>query len=245
MRNRIMWLMLLLALPCSLFALPEQELGKWWKNSEIVRRLQLSEGQIDQLEKVFLNYRQELASYNEDLKNQELQLKTLMQSEHPDDAQILAQSEHVAQARASLEKVQAAMMLAMRKELTKEQWTRLEEIREVRFETIVAGMSSDSGAAEEGVHAVKGVVRPKIIYQVMPSYTDEARAKKIQGLILFEVFVRKDGTVGDVKVLKGLGYGLDESAIRTITKDWRFEPGTLNGQPVDVKVNIEVSFRLY
>jgi TonB family protein len=245
MRVRMIWLTLLLVLPCSLFALPQQELGKWWKNSEIIKQLQLSEDQISQIELRFLNHRRELVGLNEELKSLELRMKTLMQSEHPDDAQILVQTEHVAQTRASLEKAYASLMLAVRKELTREQWAKLEEIQELRFASIVHGMPSDMGSAEEGVYSVKGVIPPKAIYQVMPSYTDEAREKRIEGLILLQVFVRKDGTVGDVKVLKGLGYGLDESAIRTITKQWRFEPGTVNGQPVDIKATIEVSFRLY
>jgi len=51
--------------------------------------------------------------------------------------------------------------------------------------------------------------------------------------------------VDSFKVIRGLGYGLDESAINTIATKWRFKPGSLNGQPVDVQATIEVSFRLY
>ena len=61
-----------------------------------------------------------------------------------------------------------------------------------------------------------------------------------------QTVVRKDGTVDSFKVLRGLGYGLDESAINTVATRWRFEPGTLpSGQPVDVQIAIEISFRLY
>jgi len=38
---------------------------------------------------------------------------------------------------------------------------------------------------------------------------------------------------------------LDESAMDVVSKEWRFQPGTFNGQPVDVQANIEISFRLY
>jgi outer membrane biosynthesis protein TonB len=44
--------------------------------------------------------------------------------------------------------------------------------------------------------------------------------------------------------VKGLGYGLDESAINTIAQKWRFKPGAYRGVPVDVRANIEVSFKL-
>jgi TonB family protein len=89
-------------------------------------------------------------------------------------------------------------------------------------------------------------VRPPIaVSQPLPLYTEEARKAKVEGLVLLQAIVRKDGTVDSFKVIRGLGYGLDESAINTIATKWRFRPGTLNGQPVDVQASIEVSFRLY
>ena len=79
----------------------------------------------------------------------------------------------------------------------------------------------------------------------MPIYTEEGRKNRVAGVVLLRAIIRKDGTVDKVEVLKGLGYGLDESAVNTISKAWQFEPGMLNGQPVDVMVSMEVSFRLY
>ena len=64
-------------------------------------------------------------------------------------------------------------------------------------------------------------------------------------MVFIQAIVRKDGTVDSFKVLRGLGYGLDESAINAIANKWRFKPGTLNGVPVDVIINIEISFRIY
>jgi periplasmic protein TonB len=91
----------------------------------------------------------------------------------------------------------------------------------------------------------KGESAPLAFYKSLPAYTEEARDARVQGVVLIQAVVRKDGTVGDLKVLKGLGHGLDESAINTIAARWRFKPGTLNGIPVDVLANIEVSFALY
>ena len=67
----------------------------------------------------------------------------------------------------------------------------------------------------------------------------------MEGIVLLEAIIRKDGSIDTLRVVRGLGYGLDESAINAIKKEWKFQPGTLNGQPVDVKVVIETSFRLY
>jgi hypothetical protein len=58
------------------------------------------------------------------------------------------------------------------------------------------------------------------------------------------LFKLKDGTVTNFKVIKGLGYGLDESAINTIASKWRFKPGTRNGIRVNAIANFEVGFRL-
>ena len=51
-------------------------------------------------------------------------------------------------------------------------------------------------------------------------------------------------SVGGFQILRGLGFGLDEKAIEEIANHWKFRPGTLNGQPVDVWAVIEVSFTL-
>ena len=91
-----------------------------------------------------------------------------------------------------------------------------------------------------------GVNRPIAISQPLPEYTDEARQARAEGIVVIQAVVRKDGTVGNCKILKGLGYGLDEAAIRTIRNKWKFQPGTTdNNEPVDVQINIETSFRLY
>jgi len=55
--------------------------------------------------------------------------------------------------------------------------------------------------------------------------------------------VGPDGSVQQVEVVKPLGMGLDEAAIATV-RTWKFEPGTLDGKPVAVKLSADVSFSL-
>jgi TonB family protein len=86
---------------------------------------------------------------------------------------------------------------------------------------------------------------PVHIAQPLPPYTEEARKARIEGVVLLQAIIRKDGTVDSFKVIKSLGYGLDESAIQTISSKWRFKPGTLKGTPVDMETRIEVRFRLF
>ena len=68
---------------------------------------------------------------------------------------------------------------------------------------------------------------------------------KVQGTVLLECVVLPDGSVGNVQVSKSLdpNFGLDQEAIKA-AKQWRFRPGTRQGQPVAVLVTIELTFTL-
>lgn len=88
-----------------------------------------------------------------------------------------------------------------------------------------------------------GVEPPRLLREVRPEYTDEARRHNIEGEVLFEVVVLPDGTVGPVRLVRGLGYGLDERAAEAVQR-WRFAPARRFGTPVEVVVEIAVEFRL-
>ena len=90
-----------------------------------------------------------------------------------------------------------------------------------------------------------GVSTPKLIKEVKPEYTPEARAAKIQGTVLLSAVVLEDGTVDDVAVIRSLDtkYGLDAQAVKA-AKQWIFSPGMKDGKPVPVKVTIELAFTL-
>ncbi len=88
-----------------------------------------------------------------------------------------------------------------------------------------------------------GVEPPRLLREVKATYTEDARRRGITGDVLLEVVIRRDGSVGDVHVLQGLGYGLEERAI-TAVKQWRFAPGQRKGVPVDVLVEVAVEFTL-
>ena len=99
-------------------------------------------------------------------------------------------------------------------------------------------------APGSGVHRVgNGVSAPQILERLEPSYTEEARAAKIQGSVLFYVVVGPDGTAGQIRVLRSLDVGLDQRAVQAVGK-WKFQPGMKDGQPVSVQATIEVNFRL-
>src|SRR5262245_46408054 len=87
------------------------------------------------------------------------------------------------------------------------------------------------------------VKAPILITKVEPVYTDEARKARISGIVIVEALIDKTGTVREVSVLKPLPFGLDQAAIDAL-RQWKFKPGTLNGQPVDVIFNATVNFKL-
>jgi TonB family protein len=78
---------------------------------------------------------------------------------------------------------------------------------------------------------------------VKADYTEEGRRRGLSGDVVLEIVVRRDGSVGEVKVLQGLGAGLDERAIQAV-RQWRFDPARRLGTPVDVLVEVEVEFIL-
>jgi len=98
--------------------------------------------------------------------------------------------------------------------------------------------------ADDGPLRVGGDVKaPVAIHRTEPKYTDTARKAHTTGVVIVEAVIDKDGNVDRVKVLKGLDFGLTEQAVEAV-KQWKFRPGTLNGQPVDVLFNLTVNFTL-
>jgi len=89
-----------------------------------------------------------------------------------------------------------------------------------------------------------GVSIPVAIYSPEPTFSEEARKQKWQGKVTLMLIVRKDGHPYNVHVRESAGMGLDEQAIETV-KTWRFRPATLDRQPVDARIAVEVNFRLY
>ncbi len=84
---------------------------------------------------------------------------------------------------------------------------------------------------------------PKVLSRVEPVYPAEAKANRIFGIVILELLIKEDGTVGETRVLKPLPYGLDQAAVDAV-RQWRFEPATIDGKPVPVTFNITINFKL-
>jgi TonB family protein len=108
-----------------------------------------------------------------------------------------------------------------------------------------AGVGPGSGGGTGGgpYRPGSGIEPPRIVREVKADYTEEARRRGLSGEVVLEIVVTRDGTVGDVKLLQGLGSGLDDRAIQAV-RQWRFAPATKQGTPVDVLVEVAVEFKL-
>jgi len=105
------------------------------------------------------------------------------------------------------------------------------------------GPGSGGGTGGGPYRPGAGITPPSILREVTPDYTDEGRRRAIQGDVVLEIVVRADGSVGSVKLLQGLGSGLDQRAIDAV-RQWRFNPARRYGTPVDVVVEVAVEFKL-
>jgi protein TonB len=104
----------------------------------------------------------------------------------------------------------------------------------------------EGGGTGGGAYQIgNGVLPPDLIYRTSPQYTAEAMRAKIQGVTLLSGIVGVDGTLKDIRIARSLDgtFGLDQEAIKCV-RQWKFRPGTRQGQPVPVYVTIEVAFNL-
>ncbi|PYQ51542.1 MAG: hypothetical protein DMF59_07485 [Acidobacteria bacterium] len=100
------------------------------------------------------------------------------------------------------------------------------------------------GTGDKPVRVGGDVTAPTVIMpRAEPQYTELARKARIEGVVIIEAIIDRNGYVTDARTLKPLPLGLDQSALDAVRK-WKFRPGTLNGQPVPVIYNLTVIFRL-
>ena len=94
-------------------------------------------------------------------------------------------------------------------------------------------------AAESAPAAVPA----EILSKPTPIYTQEARSLRIEGEVLLEVVLEASGTLRVLRVVRGLGHGLDDNAIRA-AQQIHFKPAIQGGQPSDSTVVLHIIFQL-
>jgi Spy/CpxP family protein refolding chaperone len=108
--------------------------GRWWNDQSLVDKLKLSDDQRKAMDQILLDHRKDLVDKRATLEKAELDLEPLMQDDQPNESQVLAQIDKVAQARAELEKANARFLLAIRSKLSPDQWKDLKAARAERME---------------------------------------------------------------------------------------------------------------
>ena len=88
-----------------------------------------------------------------------------------------------------------------------------------------------------------GVSAPQLLSKVDPTYSAVAREALYGGMVVIQLVVDTNGAPRDLRVIRGLGLGLDERALDAV-KQWTFQPGMKEGKPVNVRATVQVNFRL-
>ena len=89
-----------------------------------------------------------------------------------------------------------------------------------------------------------GVSAPVVLFAPEPEFSEEARKAKVAGNVLVYLQVDSSGRPTHVRVLRGIGLGLDEKAMEAV-RQYKFKPATENGHPVAVEMNVEVNFQIF
>ena len=112
-------------------------------------------------------------------------------------------------------------------------------------EGVGSGIGPGSGGGTGGgpYRPGSGIEPPRLLREVKADYTEDARLRRLTGDVVLEIVVRRDGAVGDIRILQGLGGGLNERAVQAV-RQWQFAPARRQGAPVDVLVEVVVEFKL-
>lgn len=104
---------------------------------------------------------------------------------------------------------------------------------------------NSSPEQENGIYRVGGGVKPPhATHSPDPEYSEIAREARYHGTCVLQLVAGRDGSPHDVRIVYPTGLGLDEKAVEAV-RSWRFDPGTKDGEPVAVQIDVEVTFRLY
>src|SRR5436853_4749241 len=99
-----------------------REMGRWWKDPETAKKLQLNDGQISQLDQIFYEHRLKLIDYGAAMEKEDLKLQNLLDADVPNEGQISSQVDQVLSARGKLEREYTMMSLDLRKVMSLDEW---------------------------------------------------------------------------------------------------------------------------
>lgn len=108
--------------------------GRWWNDPDMIQKLQLTDDQRKAMDQILLDHREKLIDMRAAVEKSELGMEPMLSDDQPNESQILAQIDKIAQARAELEKANARFLLAIRSKLSPDQWKQLQAARAERIQ---------------------------------------------------------------------------------------------------------------
>lgn len=106
-----------------------------------------------------------------------------------------------------------------------------------------APLAASAQEIVEPTPVIGEVQAPVLVSKVAPEYPDAARRTYRAGRVILRIVVARDGTVADSEVLQSAGPDLDDAARRAVAR-WRYQPGTLRGEPIAVYYTVSVDFSI-
>jgi TonB family protein len=115
----------------------------------------------------------------------------------------------------------------------------------IRFAALKDAKPSDSGSAVRSAETdatAQDLSAPSAVRKVDPAYPTELMRQNVSGTVILYAVIRSDGSVGKIRVLRGVDERLDRYASDAIAK-WKFDPATKNGAAVDVEATFWIPFK--
>lgn len=103
----------------------DEHFGRWWNNPRLAQAISLTDDQKKKMDDIFQQHRLKLVDLHANLEKQQILMGPMIEADSPNESQVLAQIDKIAQARADLEKADAHMLFEIRKVLTADQWQKL------------------------------------------------------------------------------------------------------------------------
>lgn len=129
----------------------DEHFGRWWNNPKVAQAINLTDDQKKKMDDIFQQHRLKLVDLHANLEKQQLLIRPLIEADNPNESQVLAQIDKIAQARAELEKADAHMLFDIRKVLTADQWQKLKVLHQQhREEMMRRGERGERGWRDHG-----------------------------------------------------------------------------------------------
>ena len=121
-------------------------------------------------------------------------------------------------------------------------WNRIARVTAALLVTAAVAAPTIYASVAPQVRVGGDIKEPKKIKDVKPVYPEAAKAAGVQGMVIIETQIAKDGSVNQAKVLRSVPE-LDRAAIEAVMQ-WKYTPTLLNGEPVEVIMTVTVTFTL-